>query len=158
MCRFSSWSELIKMIIRCADFILKSNNSFQNFNKLSLLRFVKMKVGSADFHFRSDLLKWNGSAKFILGVQNLVKMKISGGFLISFQFCTERRKIIISDVLILFHITIRLKLKYSEVLFSFQSEEIIKITSSTMLVFHLFDFYSSIIKTTLVKSQYFVSN
>ena len=78
-------------------------------------------------------------------------MKVKG-VLISFQFCTENgeSKVKVSGVLTSLHIKIRLKMKYSGVLFSFQSGEIIKITSDFRApVFHLFNFWVSIIKTVL---------
>ena len=71
-----------------------------------------------------------GCANFISKVQNLIEMNISGDFLISFRFCAEMVNVKISGVLILLLVTVRLEMEYSEVLISFQDEEVVKITSS----------------------------
>ena len=103
--------------------------------------FIEAKIGMCQFHFKRTKLD---------------KHEHQWGFLISSWFCTGIVNVTISGVLILLYITIRLRMKCSKVLLSFQSEEFVKITSSKSTIISPFhSSFSSLTKTTLVWHHYF---
>ena len=83
---------------------------------------IKMKVGMCQFHFRCTKLDWNENQR--------------GTDFTSILYRSGASKV--SGVLISLLVTMWLNMKYSEVLLSFQGVEIIKITSGTSPLFHLF--------------------